>query len=135
MCRSSATAILCSSSLVHVFIVTYFAKSLAIFLVTYFLHPLDRFSIQLFLNSNVRHAGSCRGSVPVFLTRRNPDNITFPDFLLSTTPLLNPAGVRCHDENLAQWVTVPCCAGAGLKRNATADPRAGDFAGKSGSMR
>ena len=82
-----------------------FAESLAILLVTYFLHPLDRFSILLFLNSNVRHAGGCRGSVPVFLTRRNPDNITFPDFLLLTTPLLNPAGARCHDENLAQRVT------------------------------
>ena len=100
-----------------------FAESLAILLVTYFLHPLDRFSILLFLNSNVRHAGGCRGSVPVFLTRRNPDNITFPDFLLSATPLLNPASARCHDENLAQRVTVPCCAGAGLKRNATAGTR------------
>src|SRR6266699_2528652 len=85
MCRSSATAILRSSSLVHVFIVRYFAKSLAIFLVTYFLHPLDRFSIQLFLNSNVRHAGSCRGSVPVFLTRRNPDK-TSPSRISSFRP-------------------------------------------------
>jgi hypothetical protein len=55
--------------------------------------------------------------MPVFLTRRYPDNITWPDFLDLTAPLLNPACAGRHDQYLAERVGVPCSAGAGLKRD------------------
>jgi hypothetical protein len=42
--------------------------------------------------------------MPVFLARRDPDNITLPDFLDLTTPLLNPARASRHDQYLAQRV-------------------------------
>jgi hypothetical protein len=44
----------------------------------------------MFLNGDVRHAAGCRGSMPVLLTRWDPDNVTWPHFLDLTTPLLNP---------------------------------------------
>ena len=97
------------------------AKSLAVLLVADLFHPLDHFAVELFLNGDMRHTGGCRGSMPVFLTRRDPDNITLPDFLNWTAPLLNPACASGHDQNLAQRVGMPCCPSAGLER----DPRAG----------
>jgi DNA invertase Pin-like site-specific DNA recombinase len=36
--------------------------------------------------------------MPVFLTRRDPYNITLPDFLDVTTPLLNPVGALAEFE-------------------------------------
>ncbi len=52
-------------------------------------HPLDGFTVEMFLNGDMRHTRGCRGSMPVFLTRRDPDNITLPDFFDLTAPLLN----------------------------------------------
>jgi hypothetical protein len=83
-------------------------------------HPLDDFTVKMFLNRDVRHTRGCRGSMPVFLTRRDRDNITLPDFLDLTAPLLNPSGARCHDQCLAQRVSVPGCPSAGLERHAGA---------------
>jgi hypothetical protein len=71
----------------------------------------------MFLNGDMRHTRGCRGSMPVFLTRRDPDNITLPDFLDLTAPLLNPAGPSRHDQYLPDRVGVPCSTGAGLKRD------------------
>ena len=59
----------------------------------------------------------CRGSMPVFLTRRDPDNITLPDFLDLAAPLLNPAGASRHDQYLPDRVGVPCCPSARLNRD------------------
>ena len=65
-------------------------------LVTNLFHPHGAFTIEIFLNGDMRHARGCRGSMPVFLTRRDPDNITLPDFLYLTAPLLNTAGASRH---------------------------------------
>ena len=58
--------------------------------------------------------------MPVFLTRRDPDDINFADFLGWTTPLLNPTGACRHDQRLTERVGVPCRASAGLERHAAA---------------
>src|SRR5712692_8248918 len=110
MCRSSASEILRSSSFDHVLMYDLFATLLPILFIADLFHPFDRFPVELFLNRDVRHAGGRRGSVPVFLTRRNADDITCPNFLLGTAPLLDPAGTGRHDEDLAQGVCVPCSA-------------------------
>jgi hypothetical protein len=39
-------------------------------------HPVDSLAVQLFLNGDVGHRRGCRGSMPVFLTGRNPDDVT-----------------------------------------------------------
>lgn len=83
-------------------------------------HPLDGFTVEMLLNSDMRHPGGCRGSMPVFLTRRYPDDITWPNVLDLTAPLLNPARARRHDQRLAQRVGVPCAPSAGLERDAGA---------------
>ena len=70
-------------------------------------HPLDVFTLEMFLNGDMGHAGRRRGSMPVFLTRRDPDDITFADFLGWTTPLLNPTGACRHDQRLTERVRVP----------------------------
>jgi len=71
---------------------------------THFLHPVDGPAVPLLLNGDVRHARGRRGSMPVLLTRRDPDDVTRPDHLDSTAPLLNPAGASRHDQGLAQRV-------------------------------
>ena len=89
----------------------------------------------MFLNGDMRHTRVCRGPMPVFLTGRDPDNITLPDFLDWTAPLLNPAGATRHDQSLSQRVGVPSRPGAGLKRDGEPDVRDGSFALNRGSMR
>ena len=80
-------------------------------------HPVCGLSVELFLNGDVRQTRRCRGSMPVFYPRRNPDNITLPNFFDWTAPLLNPAGASRHDQYLTERVGVPCRAGSRLKRN------------------
>ena len=93
--------------------------SLVLFVADLF-HPLDSFTVEIFLNGDMRHTRGCRSSMPVFLTRRDPDDITLPDFLDLTAPLLNPAGAGRHDQYLAERVGVPCSACPGLERDAAA---------------
>lgn len=69
----------------------------------------------------MRHAAVYRCSMPVLCCRWDPDNVTLPDFLDWTTPLLNPARASRHDQCLAQRVGVSCCSGAGLERDTRAN--------------
>src|ERR1041384_4704120 len=93
---------------------------LLILVVADLLQPLDDLTVELFLNGDMRHARDCCGSMPVLLTRRDPDDITWPDCFGLTTPLLHPSGAGCDDQGLAQWVGVPCRSSAGLERHAGA---------------
>src|SRR2546430_17462027 len=77
-------------------------------------HPVDGLAVELFLNGDVRHGRGCRGAVPMFLTRREPDHVPWPNFLDWTTPALYPAAARRHEQGLAQRVAVPCCPSAWL---------------------
>ena len=63
------------------------------------------------------HTRGCRSPMPVFQTRRDPNNITLPDFLDWTAPLLNPAGASRHDQYLTERMAVPCGPGTRLERD------------------
>jgi hypothetical protein len=54
------------------------------------LHPFDGLIAERFLNCDMRQGCGCRGSMPVLNSRRNPDDIAFPDILSGTVPLLDP---------------------------------------------
>src|SRR6266851_587117 len=84
-------------------------------------HPVGGLAVETFLNGDVRHGRGCRGTVPMFLTRREPDHVPRPNFLNRTPPALYPAAASRHDQGLAQRVAVPCCPSAGLERDTGAD--------------
>src|SRR5207237_4555403 len=44
-----------------------------------------------------------------------------PNFLDRASPALCHAAAGCHDQGLAQRMSVPCCPSAGLERDAGAD--------------
>jgi hypothetical protein len=54
------------------------------------------------------------------LTGRNPDYIPLPDLLDRVAPALHPADARCHDEGLAERMSVPCRPSSGIERDAGA---------------
>src|SRR5881398_1735381 len=56
----------------------------------------------------------------MLLTRRAPDHIARPNFLLRATLALHPPTSGCDDQGLPEWMRVPCCPGAGLERNTDA---------------
>ncbi len=55
--------------------------------------------------------------MPVFLTGRNPDNVSRSNFFDRITPALNAAGARRNYKSLAQGMAVPTGAGARFKVN------------------
>src|SRR5208337_5202175 len=63
-------------------------------------HPVDGLAVELFLNGDVRHVRSCSGAVPMFLTRREPDHVTRPNFLYRAFPALHEAAASRHDQYL-----------------------------------
>ena len=87
-----------------------------------FFHPVDDFTVELFLNGDVGHGRGRRGAVPMLLTRRDPDHVTRPNLLDRAAPALHPAAASRHDQSLAQRVGVPGRPGAGLERDAGAEP-------------
>src|SRR6266446_5610297 len=99
----------------------YGASSGLVLFVADLFHPVDGLSVELLLNGDVGHGRDCRGAVPMLLTRREPDHITRPNFLDRASPALYPAAAGCHDQGLAQRVGVPCCPGARLKRDTSAE--------------
>ena len=64
------------------------------------------------------HTRACRSSMPVFLVRWNPDDVTLPNFLDLTAPLLNPAPASRNDQSLTQRMAVPCCPSPRLEGDA-----------------
>src|SRR5437879_10922401 len=46
-----------------------------VLLVADLFHPVHRLAIELFLNGDVRHGGGWRGTVPMLLTRWDPDPV------------------------------------------------------------
>src|ERR1700693_873600 len=59
-----------------------------------------------------------RRSVPMLLSRREPDHVTWPDFLDRSAPALRPAATGGHDEGLAQRMSVPGGTRARLESDA-----------------
>jgi hypothetical protein len=55
-----------------------------------------------FLNGDVRHGRGWRGAVPTFLSRLEPDHVTWSNVLDGTTPVLYPTAASRHDQGLAK---------------------------------
>src|SRR5436190_1389991 len=60
-------------------------------------HPIDDFSIELFLNGEMSHSRGRCGTVPMFLTGREPDHVTGTDLLDGAAPALCQTGPGGHD--------------------------------------
>ncbi|MEH1795185.1 MAG: hypothetical protein V7L17_21445 [Nostoc sp.] len=52
-------------------------------LVTDFFHPVHGLAVKPFLNGDVRHGCGCCSTMPMLLTRRDPDRIPRPNLLTS----------------------------------------------------
>src|SRR5947209_2442425 len=100
------------------------ARSALVLFVADLFHPIDGLAIETFLNGDVRHGRGWRGSVPMFLTRWEPDHVTRPNVLDRLPPALDSATASCHDQGLAQRMGMPCGPSAGLEGDTGAD-RAG----------
>src|SRR5262245_25121224 len=71
------------------------------------LHPISALSIERFLDSDVCHRRIRRATVPVFLSRLEPDDVAGMAFLDGSAPTLNPSASRGYDERLSKRVAVP----------------------------
>jgi hypothetical protein len=90
-----------------------FGPSAYVLFVADLFHPVDRFAVKLFLNGDMGHRRGWSGAVPMLLTRRNPDDVTRPNFLDQAFPALCPATTSQNDQGLAERVGVPCGSGSG----------------------
>ena len=84
------------------------------------LHPVNHLSVFVFLNRDMGHGGGGRGSMPVFLAGREPDDITRPDLIDRASPMLSPAAPSCDDESLPERMRMPGGARAGFEGYARA---------------
>src|SRR5882724_5278781 len=69
----------------------------------------------------MRHRGLWRRPVPMLLTRREPDDIPWPDFLNRPAFALRPAAAGRNDESLPQRMRMPGGAGTRLERHTGTD--------------
>jgi len=60
-------------------------------------------------------AGLRRRTVPMFLTGRNPNNVTLPDLLDGAAITLDAALAKSDDEDLTRRMCVPCGTAAWFK--------------------
>jgi len=79
----------------------------AVFLVCDMFEPVDGLSAEPLLDGDVRHRGRWAGAVPMYLARREPDDITRPDCLNRPAFTLDEAGAGRHDQGLPERVGVP----------------------------
>jgi hypothetical protein len=63
------------------------------------------------------HGGISDCTITVFLMRRIPDHIAFPDTLNRITPALDKTCARCDDQKLTQGVGVPGCSRSRLEHH------------------
>jgi len=83
-------------------------------------HPVDNLTIELFLDGNVRHGRCWRGTVPMFLIWRKPDDVTRSNFFDRAAPALRAAATGSNDQSLAQRMRMPCSPRTRLERYAGA---------------
>src|ERR1039457_4490125 len=98
--------------------------SAAILFVADLFQPVHGFAVELFLNGDVRQGRGGRGTVPMFLARREPDDVARPDFFNRAAPALRASATGGDDERLSQRMRVPGGASAGFKGDdGTGNPR------------
>jgi hypothetical protein len=79
------------------------------------LHPRRVAPIALLLDRDMCHRRGWRGSMPMLHSGRDKDDVTLVKLLDGTSPTLDPAGPRCHDQHLSNRMAVPSRACAGLE--------------------
>src|SRR4051812_15478309 len=73
-------------------------RDAGVLLVGDLLHPLDNLAIEVFLDGEVGHRGRRRRAMPVSLARRDPDHVSWPDFLDRSALDLYPPDAGRHDQ-------------------------------------
>lgn len=90
-------------------------------------HPVHRFAVELFLNGEVRHGRGRCSAMPMFFSRRKPNDVAWPDFLDRASLALSATAARYHDQGLTEWMRVPRGASARLERDARGRSACGIF--------
>src|SRR6478735_7098634 len=75
--------------------------SLAVLFITYLFHPVNHFAVEVFLYSNVRHACSCGGAMPMLFVCIKPNYITRMNFFNRSAFTLYPTATCSNDQCLA----------------------------------
>ena len=78
-------------------------------------HPVDDFSIELLLNGNVGHGGSRGRTMPMFLSRGEPDHVAGTNLLDGSAFALNPSAASHDNESLTERMGMPCGPRAGFE--------------------
>src|SRR3989442_15680829 len=92
--------------------------SRAVFLVADMFHPVDKFPVTPFLNSDVRHTGGRRSSMPMLLARRGQHHSTRTNLLDMSTFMWNQTPAGSDDEGLTERTNMPCSPRSRLEGNA-----------------
>src|ERR1700733_11287170 len=71
------------------------------------LHPVHGLAVESLVNGHVRHRGRWCGTVPVFLSRREPDHVAGLDLFNRAAPALGSSAARRDDQRLPERVGVP----------------------------
>src|SRR5204862_5458910 len=77
--------------------------------------PVDRLAIELLLDGDVRHGRCWRRAVPVLFARGKPHDVTGANLFNGSAPALDAAEPGCHDQRLAERMSVPGSACAWLE--------------------
>src|SRR5205823_6001743 len=81
--------------------------SAAILRVRHLLQPFDDLAVLDLLDGDMAHRRGGRGPVPVFLARREPDDVTGPYLLDGAALALHAPGARGDDQGLPERMRVP----------------------------
>ena len=93
----------------------------AVLSVADFLQPVDGLAIERLLDRDVSHRRGGRRAVPVFFTRRKPDHVARTNLLNRTALALRSTAACCHDQRLAEWMSMPRCPGSRFKGDTRAN--------------
>ena len=80
----------------------------AVLLVGDVFHPVDRRAVQFLLDGDMAHRRGRRRPVPMLLARREPYDISRPDFLDRAALALDPAAAGHDDQGLTERMGMPC---------------------------
>ena len=77
--------------------------------------------MRLFLIGDVRDGRGWRSAAPLLLSRWEPVHIARANLFGQPALTLRYPAAGCHAQDLAERVSVPCCASAGLDRGVGTD--------------